>query len=445
VKRILAGSWFVLLPLACAALGTGCAAHKAAPPPKGPPEVEVSLPVSKDITDFEEFSGRLESASTIQIRARVTGYLLENPDTNYTKHTARHYFKEGGEVKQGDLLFKIDPQLYEAELARATSSLEQTQAHERRLKADLMRAQRMYPTGTIGREEFDKIKGDYSEAVAAVGVAQAALKTAQVNMDYTTVRAPISGRISRAMIDPGNLVKADDTILTSIGSIDPIKAYFDVDERTVARVVHLIEQGIVEEDPTGTPVNMALADEEGWGHDGKVDFFDTYVDPSTGTLRVRGAFDNPKGRLVPGMFVRVRLPLGQPQSAVLVAEKALVTDQGKKFVYVVTDEKTSSDGEHEGQVKYRPVKLGRLENGLRVIKEGLSANEKVVVSGLQRLGNGRQDVKIKFKEVKMPVSTGQDEPNNTSRKDSKAQSPTSTPFAQPGKAAHPKKHGGSRK
>ena len=229
-------------------------------------------------------------------------------------------------------------------------------------------------------------------------VARADLKIAQVNMDYCRVLAPISGRISKVAIDPGNLVRADDTVLTSIGDSDPIKAYFDVDERTLTRILHLMEAGVIPKEATGVEVEMGLADEEDRPHKGYIDFTDNFVDVSTGTLRVRGAFENAKELLVPGMFVRVRLPIGQPQKARLIAEKALVTDQGQKYVYVVKDENSAA---HEGKVEYRKVKLGRLYDGLRVIKEGLADNEKVVVSGLQRV---RPDIQVKFKDVPMPMA-----------------------------------------
>jgi RND family efflux transporter MFP subunit len=236
-------------------------------------------------------------------------------------------------------------------------------------------------------------------AEAEVKVARADLKIAQVNMDYCKVLAPISGRISKVAIDPGNLVKADDTVLTSIGDSDPIKAYFDVDERTLTRILHLMEEGVIPKEATGVYVEMGLADEEDRPHKGTIDFADSYVDVSTGTLRVRGAFENHKELLVPGMFVRVRLPIGQPQKSRLIAEKALVTDQGQKYVYVVKDENSSA---HEGKVEYRKVKLGRLHDGLRVVKDGLADNEKVVVSGLQRV---RPDIQVKFKDVPMPMAS----------------------------------------
>jgi RND family efflux transporter MFP subunit len=393
--------------LVCAALG-GCGQQEAQKGgmSKGPPEVYVSAPISKEIRDYEEFPGRLEARAAVQVKARVTGYLLAAPpDQEKVKGTGR-YFKEGGTVKQGDLLFMIDPQLYEAELALAKGSLLEAEGQYEQAKADWDRVSKLRLGVETSQEEKNKFRGAYVMAQGKRDAAKATLKRAQVNMGYTRVVAPLSGTISKAAIDPGNLVQADQTLLTSIGANDPVKATFDVDERTLTRILRLMKEGIVPKDPTGTPVHMWLADEDDSREprEGKIDFTDNYVDPATGTLRVRGAFDNSDELLVPGMFVRVRLPIGQPQQALLIAEKALVTDQGQKFVYVVKEEDTSA---HEGKLDYRKVTLGRLHDGLRVIKKGLEPNEKVVVVGLQRLSNLQgmlPKIKVKLKDMEMPLS-----------------------------------------
>lgn len=370
----------------------GCGRHPQAKggAAKGLPQVYVSTPVTREILDYEEFPGRLEADETVQIRARVTGYLK------------CFNFKEGGTVKKDDVLFEIDPQLYEAELALAEGNVLEAQGQFEQAQSDWYRVRRLHERapGAINDEEVSKYRGAYVMAEGKLKAAKANLKKAKVNMAWTKVRAPISGKISKSMIDPGNLVVADDTILTAIGSTNPIKASFDVDERTLARVLRLMEQGVLPKDPTGIPVDMWMADEteKDSPRKGKIDFYDTYVDTATGTLRVRGTFDNEKDLLVPGMFVRVRVYLGQPQPSLLIAEKALVTDQGQKFIYVLKNEDPSKQ---EAEVDYRPVGKGRLEDGLRVIKTGLKPDEKVVVSGLQRL---QFKNKVHYKEVEMPIS-----------------------------------------
>jgi RND family efflux transporter MFP subunit len=440
VQRILANGWFLGGVLVCLGLA-GCGAQQTPTggAQKGPPEVYVRAPVIQEITDYEEFPGRLESDQTIQVRARVTGYLL------------RWNFKEGGQVKKGDVLFEIDPQLYEAELALAEGNVLEAQGQHDQAKADWERVAKLRNGIESSQEEKNKFHGAYIMSEGKLKAAKANLKKAQVNMGYTKVVAPIDGTISRRMIDPGNLVKADDTILTAIGSVNPIKAYFDVDERTVDRVLHLMEKGEIPGDPIGVPVHMGLADDEKQSYKGEIDFFDTYIDAGTGTLRVRGKFENPDrvlpsgerlpGLLVPGMFVRVRLPISKPQKALLIEEKALVTDQGQKFVYVVKDENTAA---HEGTVEYRQVELGRLEDGLRVIKpyeektnkdgkvisrKGLRPNEKVVVSGLQRV---RPESKIKFKEAETPLSTSAGNALDPSKVKPTADGVKMTPQTKPG-------------
>lgn len=385
MKSILIRGCFVLALLICVGL-SGCG-PEAAPMgggAKGPLEVHVSLPVSREITDVEEFPGRLESDQTIQLRARVTGYLL------------RFNFKEGGFVNKGDVLFEIDPQLYAADLSLAEGNVLEAEGQYEQARADLRRAQQLRVPTEISAEDVNKYRGAYVVSEGKLKAARANLKKATINMAYTKVVAPIGGQVSKSALDPGNLVRADDTILTSIGASDPMKATFDLDERTLSRVLRLIKKGVLNKDFTGTPVQMWMADEdqdENPPQEGVIDFTDNNVDTTTGTFRVRGAFPNKDGLLVPGMFVRVRVPIGKPQQALLIEEKALVTDQGQKCIYVVKEEDSAH---HEGTVEYRQVNIGGLHDGLRVIKEGLKPHEKVVVSGLQRVKPG---IKFKFKEV----------------------------------------------
>jgi RND family efflux transporter MFP subunit len=375
---IIAG-WITAIALSCAA-SSGCGKSQAqmGPPPAGAPEVQVSLPVSATVTDYEDFPGRIVAVNSVEVRARVTGYL------------ERVHFTEGADVKKGELLFEIDPRPYEAELSRAEGNVVQSEGRLKRLEGDYERAQGLLAKGTISKEELARITGDLTEAQGAVMVNKAARDLAALNVGFTRVRAPLGGRISNRSIDPGNLVKADDTSVTSIVSLDPIYAYFDLDERSLLRLKRLIREKKVKWSlDEGLPVFLGLTDEEGFPHPGTVNFADNRVDADTGTWRLRGRFDNKDHALAPGLFVRVRLPIGQPYKAILVSEEALGTDQGQKFVYVVDE---------AGRVEYRRIKVGRLHDGLRVIAEGLALDEKIVVSGLQRV---RQGAEVKAEVVPM--------------------------------------------
>jgi RND family efflux transporter MFP subunit len=341
------------------------------------------VPVTRTVTDYEDFPGRLEAVNSVEVRARVTG------------HLDKVHFKEGTDVKEGDLLFDIDPRVFRAEVNRAEANLVQAQAHLTRLEADYVRAVPLHRKGAIGQEEFDKITGDRAEATAAVGVARAAREQAELNLGFTRVRSPLSGQISRRFLDPGNLVKADETPLTTIVSLDPIYAYFDLDERSTLLAKRLIREGKVKWSPdVGLPVFLGLADEEGkFPRQGTIEFADNRVDADTGTWRLRGTFANPDRSLTPGLFVRIHLPIGEAYEATLISEQALGTDQGQKFVYVVQD---------DGKVEYRRVKVGRLHNGLRVILDGLEPRLPVVVSGLQRI---RPGMEVRTKVVEMPMAS----------------------------------------
>ncbi|WP_435016749.1 efflux RND transporter periplasmic adaptor subunit [Tundrisphaera sp. TA3] len=351
-------------------MAPGCDRPVAKPAESKPPEVLVSLPTTEEVTDYEEFIGHVDAVQSVEVRARVTGYLK------------KVNFVDGDEVNQGDLLFEIDDRPYRAEHDRALASLEQGKAHLGRLSRDHSRAEVLLSRNAIGREEYDRIQGDYAEAIALVGVAQAEVDKTQLNLEFTRVTAPISGRLSRRMVDPGNLVQADTTPLTSIVSLDPMYVYFDVDERVMLRFRRLISEGkIKSRQEEERPVLIGLADEGNtFPHVGKINFSDNKVDSSTGTLRVRGSIDNPKPRILsPGMFVRVRLPVGSPHKSILISEQALGADQGKKFVYVVND---------KDEVVYQIVEVGSLSNGKRVIDKGLAMGDRVVVSGLQRVRPG---------------------------------------------------------
>jgi RND family efflux transporter MFP subunit len=333
-------------------------------------EVEVGLPVTGQIVDHEDFTGRTDAMKSIDVRARVTGYL------------DKVMFREGFDVKEGDTLFLIDPRTYQADYDRAVANLAQAKAHLIRVEADYQRAQTLIQGQAIAKADYDLALGDRNEASAMVGVAAAALNTATLNLGFTKVTAPVSGRISRQNIDPGNMVVADTTILTTVVSLDPIYAYFDVDERATLRFRRLMEAGKVKSAREGkAPVFLGLADEDDrYPHEGLINFVDNRLDPSTGTLRLRGIFDNHTGFLAPGMFVRVRVPIGQPHAAILATERAIGSDQGQKFLYVLND---------KNEVVYREVQIGAVENGLRVIESGLAPGERFIVNGLQRVKPGQ--------------------------------------------------------
>ena len=374
--------WLLILAC-CAAAGCGKSQAQSGPPQSPPPEVEVSLPVTAEVTDYVDFPGRIEAVNSVEIRARVTGYLE-------TVH-----FREGADVDQGDLLFEIDRRSYDAELARAEGNVLQSEGRLTRLNGDYERAQALQAKGAMSKEEIARITGDRTEAQGALAVNKAARDLAALNVSFTKVCAPLSGRISRRSISPGNLVKADDTSVTSIVSLDPVYAYFDLDERTMLQFKRLIREKKIEWSlESGLPVLMGLADEQGFPREGTINFAENRVDPDTGTWRMRGRFDNHDNALPPGLFVRIRLPIGLPHPAILMSEEALGTDQGQKFIYVVDD---------NGKAEYRRIKVGRLHEGLRVINAGLLTSEKVVVNGLQRV---RPGIEVKSELVPMPQAAG---------------------------------------
>lgn len=381
--------------LTCIAIG-GCRRAAAVPPPPPVPEVEVARPLVREVTDHEDFTGQTEAFRTIDIRARVTGYL---DHVNFT---------EGAEVEAGTTLFEIDPRPYQAEFDRSKATVVQGEARLNRLEADLRRAEILHTKRTISDEEYERVVADRADAKAGIEAAKASLELSQLNLEFTKVTAPIRGRLSRQYIDPGNLVTGDETILTRIVSQDPMYVYFDIDERTMLRVRRLVLDSISTATAApAVPVLMGLADEEGYPHRGKIDFQENRVDAGTGTLRVRGLFPNATRVLAPGFFVRIRLPIGEPYQAIVVPEQAVGTDQGQKFVYVVDD---------QNQVVYRRIKVGRLHEGYRVVQEGLKTSELVVVSGLQRV---RPGAKVQIK----PAQPAERSDSAANPADTKAQQP----------------------
>jgi RND family efflux transporter MFP subunit len=374
---------------------TGCARAPSEAPAAAPVPVTVSYPVGRYVTDYAEFAGRIAAVDSVEVRARVWGYL------------DKVNFKEGALVKKGDVLFEIDPRTYRAALAQAEGNLTSMQARLTRLNADLARAQDLLPTRAMSREEYDKVSGDRGEAAASLEALRAAVHRAKLDLEYTKVTAPVSGRVSRYNVTVGNLVQSGDqnggTLLTTIVSVDPIYAYFDVDERTVQRVSQLIREGKVKwARKTEWPVSLGLATEEGFPHQGTVNFVDNQVNPKTGTLRVRGVFPNKDEALSPGFFARVRVPIGPPHQALLVTDRALDNDQGQKILYVV---------KQNNEVVSRPVRVGALHDGLRAITAGLKPGERLIVNGLQQV---RPGVTVEPKLVDMPTSAVRN-PTGTAR------------------------------
>jgi membrane fusion protein, multidrug efflux system len=387
--RIAAG----LLGLCCVLSSWGCSKESTAQPPAAPPTVGVMKPVEREITDYTEFTGRLQAPFTVDIRARVTGYIVKMP------------FVEGSEVKEGDLLFEIDPRPYQAQLDRAQGEVLLNEAKLKLAKADNVRAQGIAKVnaGAISKQDLDKYAAAEDEAEAAVEASKANLETYKLNLEFTRVTAPIAGQVSRYNLTIGNLVNADMTVLTTVVSQDPMYVYFDVDEQSFLKIARqMMEQQTQAIQEKVFPFQIALGDEQGYPHEGVLNFANNVVSSSTGTLTVRGEMPNPAssaGRrlLRPGMFVRVRLPIGKPRQAVLISEKALGNDQGRRYVWVVDD---------AGKVTYRRVTVGPLQDdGMRVIEKGLTTSETVIVSGLQLVQAG---MVVKTEVEKPRRATGSD-------------------------------------
>ena len=366
--------------LLAALLTAGCN-HAPAPAPGSKAiDVIVTQPITDDVTDYQDFTGRLEALKIIDIRARVSGYVTEVP------------FKEGDEVKEGALLFQIDPRPYQADLNQAQANLKLAEADRKLQQKNIERGRRLVSTKAMAIEEYDQMVAASEKAGATVGAAEAARDRAKLYLDYTRVTAPVTGRVSRRFVDPGNLVNADNTILTTLVTENPIHATFDVDERTYLDLKGSSSPGQKGSWFTGTqyPVLMCLANEDDFHQAGTVNFIDNRVIATSGTIRMRGIFDNPEGTLKSGMFVRIRLPIGMPYKGILIPDEALMSDQGKKYVFLVNGDR---------KVEYRSVEPGQALQGLRVIKAGLKEGEQVIVTGMQRV---RQGAEVKAEPMKDP-------------------------------------------
>jgi RND family efflux transporter MFP subunit len=351
----------------------GACKRQAKQPTPPPATVTVSKPVERQVLEWDTYPGRLQAVDEVEIRARVSGYLQSI------------HFKDGAEVQKGDLLFVIDPRPYEADLARAEAQNVQAQTRVELTKNDFDRAQRLLKGKAVSEEEADSRSKAYAEAGAALNATRAAVDSAKLNVAFTRITAPISGRISRKMITEGNLVNGNQgqsTLLTTIVSLDPIYCYFDVNEPAVLKYRALLREGKLKTIGTNQiPAEVELENETNFPHKGTIDFTDNRVDEKTGSLWMRAVLPNPGPNRVlqPGFFGRVRIPGSAEYNALLIADQAVGTDLDQKFVYTLTSTNTAA---------YRPVKLGPIVDGLRVIREGLRPEDSVVINGLMNIRPG---------------------------------------------------------
>lgn len=351
-----------LATVASLALLAGCesAADNDAPPP--PPEVSVAEVLVRDVQHWDEFTGRIEAVESVELRPRVSGYI------------ERVNFTEGGEVAKGDVLFVIDQRSYRAALARARADFARAKSEEGLANSELERARGLAEARAVSTEELEQKSAAVAQAQANVLAAQAAVDVAALDLEFTEVRAPVAGRAGRALVTTGNLAQADSTLLTTIVSLDPVYVYFESDERTFLRYVEMERNG--ERSNGHNPVRVALANERGFPHEGKLNYMDNQVDPRTGTIRARALLSNADRRFTPGLFARVQLLGSGTFRALLVDDKAVLTDQDRKYVYVVGD---------DGLAMRRDVRTGRMVEGLRVIESGLSPGDQVIVHGVQKV------------------------------------------------------------
>ncbi|SDY19899.1 efflux RND transporter periplasmic adaptor subunit [Lysobacter enzymogenes] len=354
---VLALTASLVIALAAVGCGSQAAPHEGGAPP--PPEVSVAQVLSKQVRQWDEFTGRVSAPESVELRARVSGYV------------DRVAYKEGQDVKKGDLLFVIDQRRYRAELNRAQAELERARAEARLAQTQDKRAQTLVEAKAISREEFETRRAASTQGDAAVRAAEAAVASAQLDLTFTEVRSPIDGR---ALITTGNLASADQTVLTTVVSQNPMYVYFEADEQTYLRYNDLARKG--ERSGDKNPVKIGLAGESGYPHAGTVDFTDNQLDSNTGTIRARAVVPNEERVLTPGLFARVQLEGSGQFKAMLVDDKAVLTDQDRKYVYVLGS---------KNEAVRKDVVLGRMIDGLRVVQSGLAPGDKVIVHGVQKV------------------------------------------------------------
>jgi RND family efflux transporter MFP subunit len=366
----------------------GCHHQPAEAPGGGPPTVTVSEPLQREVTDYADYTGRTAAIDSVQIRARVSGYLQEIN------------FKEGSDITKGTVLYEIDPRPYQIALDQATAQVRLQTAQLTYQEATYARNQRLYETTqAVALEEVQQSRSQRDVARANLDAAKAALEQAKLNLEWTKVTAPINGLLGRTLLTIGNLVTADQSLLTTLVSQDPMYAYFDADEPTVLHVRELIRQGKLPSAREGgahVPVFLGLANETGHPHEGYVDFINNQITPGTATLQLRGVFANPAPKvgprvLAPGEFCRIHVAVGPPHQALLVVQGAIGTDQDRAFLYIVDD---------ENKVVRREVTLGSEHEGLQAIAGGLQPNERVIINGIQRVKPGTV---VSPEQVPMPI------------------------------------------
>jgi membrane fusion protein, multidrug efflux system len=353
--------------------------NKSNPNSQPKAQVEISQPIQREIVEWDQYTGRLQAVESVIVRARVSGYLT------------KILFKDGGKVNKGDLLFVIDPRPYEAVLHQAKAELDRANSRLDLAKNDFQRAKRLLQEQAISEEEYDTRNKNLTQAEATTVSAKATLESAQLNVGFTQIRSPINGRISRKLLTIGNLVNADSTELATIVSVDPIHLYIDADERSVLKYQRLNISGERKSAvDSRVPLEMGLIDEKDFPHKGYIDYVDPELDPATGTIKARAVFTNEDGLLKPGFFGRVRLPGSGKYMANLISDRAIAMDQGKKYVFVVNK---------DNKAEYRPITTGPMHEGFRVVTDGLSANDWIIVNGMQFV---RPGVEVQTNKTAMP-------------------------------------------
>lgn len=355
-------SWRLPLAITTALVLSACGKGEEASQQMPAAKVSVAEVIEQPINEWDEFTGRLEAPESVEVRPRVSGYI------------DKVAFDEGSLVKKGDLLFQIDPRPFQAEVKRLQAQLQQARASQTRAANEARRGERLRQSNAISAELADARASAATEAQAAVAATQAELDNALLNLSFTRITSPIDGRVSRAEITEGNLVGAGQSLLTTVVSTDKVYAYFDADERVFLKYIELARKA--GSDARGaSPVYLGLSSEAGHPHEGQLDFLDNQVNPRTGTIRGRAVFDNRDGRFTPGLYARLKLVGSGTYPAALIKDEAVGTDLGKKFVLVL---------DKDNAVQYRAIELGPKLEGLRIVRQGLSKGEKIVVNGLQR-------------------------------------------------------------